>query len=616
MDDSSKKVFPNSLSSNFSIPSEIHGEMASLISNHNWDQTSLGPVSSWSPTLISSVNFILSASIPFAIFWGKDLLLIYNDLWRVFIGDKHPRSLGQPAVEAFPEIWDQIGPQFERVMSGQGSISVEDQELVINRNNGFEKAWFDYSLSPIYLPERSIGGVLITTTEKTLQNQMGLEYSRLLFERTAVMDNLMEALILVNLSGKVFYQNKAALRLHGYESLEDEDLPKYLYSDGWELFDLDGAPVAMDHWPITRAIKGESFRRYELKVTRPEKGISFIGSYSSDLIKDDNGDPLFAMVVTRDVTLQREAEKQLKNEQELLQVIFDNIPIMLTLYDPEIEKFSMNKHFTDLTGWTIDDVQEKNIMELAYPDPAYRERVSNYMQSLSPGFMDFKITLKDGRILETSWANIKIPDGRQVGIGIDISERIKAERALKQYSDRLQFYHEIDEAILASHSEVEIARAVVYRLPEVITDCVQASVIMYDFEQRTLTQLVKSGSNQTNINETFPFRNSEYWGPVHEELKTGKPYIVDNLDELPEGSVSLKGLDFPGINTHIYYPIVIGDNLIGTLNLGMRSNSPVTIEQSEMISELLAALSVGLEQTRLHERELEYQPKVIGNGHQ
>jgi PAS domain S-box-containing protein len=612
MDDSNKASHERTASKEKLVFANVESEMADLINNFNWKESKLGSIKNWPNSLLASVHFILSSNLPLGIYWGKDLVLIYNDSWRKFIGDKHPNALGKTAIEVFPEIWELIGPQLERVMSGEGFVGIEDQRIMLDRNKGLEETWFDCSFSPIPLPDGSIGGVLNTATEKTNPKRHQQEIERLLIERTTVMDNLMEALTLADPSGKVFYQNKAALRLHGYETPDDAELPKYLYSDNWEVRDLKGVPVPVENWPMPRALSGESFKDYEMQISRSDKNLYFIGNYSGELVRDEDGTPLFAMLIIRDVTEQHKAEVLLKNERELLQTIFDRIPIMLMIYDPQLEQFSVNKHLTRLTGWTTEDIEKTSIMELTYPEPNYREQISKYMKSLKPGFKDINMATKDGRVLETSWANVNIPDGRQVGIGINISERKKTERALQRYLDRIQFLHEVDEGILAAHSEGEIVQAVVHRLPEIIPDCIQASVITYNFEQRTLTQLVKSGQKQSYINETFPMRDDEFWGPIHDSLREGKPFVVKSLDILPAEAIALKSLDSSeDIKSHIYYPIIINKELVGTLNLGLRTRSPLSAEQTEIVTELLVPLSIGIEQTRLHERALEINRRLF-----
>jgi two-component sensor histidine kinase len=66
-------------------------------------------------------------------------------------------------------------------------------------------------------------------------------------------------------------------------------------------------------------------------------------------------------------------------------------------------------------------------MERCYPDPAYREAMRAYMESLAPGWRDIVMTTRDGRSLQTSWANIRLSDDTFVGIGVDITERKRAE---------------------------------------------------------------------------------------------------------------------------------------------------------------------------------------------
>ncbi len=140
----------------------------------------------------------------------------------------------------------------------------------------------------------------------------------------------------------------------------------------------------------------------------------------------------------QDITRRLRTEKALDLERELFQIIFRSIPIMLTVYDPTLKMVHLNQALYDITGWTEADVREKGIMELVYPDPEYRRKIADYMQSLQPGFKDIQITCKDGTVRETSWANIRISDGRQVGIGVDITERKKAEEALRQLNETLE----------------------------------------------------------------------------------------------------------------------------------------------------------------------------------
>ncbi|MCU0894833.1 MAG: PAS domain S-box protein, partial [Rhodospirillales bacterium] len=143
----------------------------------------------------------------------------------------------------------------------------------------------------------------------------------------------------------------------------------------------------------------------------------------------------------RDVTDDHHAAEALVREREALQAIFDSIPVMITLYDPQVNLLLLNREFERLTGWSTDNTEGLTIMEACYPDPDYRETVRAFMDAVS-GWMDIRMRTHDGRFIETSWANVRLADDRRVGIGIDVSVRKEAERALAASEQRLRLASE------------------------------------------------------------------------------------------------------------------------------------------------------------------------------
>ena len=73
------------------------GQMGALMRSMDWSKTPIGPVASWSPTLQMMVRLILSNRLQMFLWWGPRFIQIYNDASWPALGDKHPRSMGQPA---------------------------------------------------------------------------------------------------------------------------------------------------------------------------------------------------------------------------------------------------------------------------------------------------------------------------------------------------------------------------------------------------------------------------------------------------------------------------------------------------------------------------------------
>jgi PAS domain S-box-containing protein len=146
--------------------------------------------------------------------------------------------------------------------------------------------------------------------------------------------------------------------------------------------------------------------------------------------------PLVWEGIVMDVTARREAEEALHRERELLGTIIDRIPVMLTVYEPDTRVLRLNPAFERAVGWSARDAAGVSLMEQCYPDPAHRERVRQFMQSCRDGWLDICMRTRDGRDLETSWANVRLSDGTQVGIGIDITDRRRYEESLRDADRR------------------------------------------------------------------------------------------------------------------------------------------------------------------------------------
>jgi PAS domain S-box-containing protein len=141
--------------------------------------------------------------------------------------------------------------------------------------------------------------------------------------------------------------------------------------------------------------------------------------------------------LVRDLTAQKAAEAVLRHERELLQRILDTIPVMIAVYRPDTRVLQLNTAFERLTGWTSEAARGLDLMALCYPEPTYREEMRAYMALLEPGWRDVAMTTIDGRVLETSWANIRLSDDTYVGIGIDITERARADEHQQLLLDEL-----------------------------------------------------------------------------------------------------------------------------------------------------------------------------------
>ncbi|TDL18928.1 hypothetical protein BD410DRAFT_792720 [Rickenella mellea] len=143
--------------------------MRELIDNHDWSQTPLGPRSSWPTSLRTVLSAVLTNPFPSALWWGRDLILLYNDAYAEMAGTKHPRIFAQHGSEAWAEIWDNIGPIALRVFEGE-AVAKKDDLLFFNRLTDArlpEECYHSWNWLPIEQEDGKVGGFLNGTFDTT-----------------------------------------------------------------------------------------------------------------------------------------------------------------------------------------------------------------------------------------------------------------------------------------------------------------------------------------------------------------------------------------------------------------------------------------------------------------
>ena len=142
--------------------------------------------------------------------------------------------------------------------------------------------------------------------------------------------------------------------------------------------------------------------------------------------------------LVEEIQERRQAEAALKQQTEVLQTIFDQIPIMIDFYNTDGQIQLANRELERVIGWSLAELKTIDILAQCYPDPAEHQRALDNIRSATSQWQDFKTRVRDGRFLDISWANVRLSDGTTIGIGQDITERKQIEEALRHNEERLR----------------------------------------------------------------------------------------------------------------------------------------------------------------------------------
>lgn len=143
------------------------GEVRALCRTIDWAATPLGAVDAWPPSLRTAVDLCLGSAFATFVWWGPELVQLYNDAALAIVRAKHPAGIAAPARRVWSEVWPDVGFLVEHVLTTGEPARGEDLEVRPERGGNGEPAWFTFSYSALRDEAGDITGMFITAIETT-----------------------------------------------------------------------------------------------------------------------------------------------------------------------------------------------------------------------------------------------------------------------------------------------------------------------------------------------------------------------------------------------------------------------------------------------------------------
>ena len=190
------------------------GSMADRVRAFDWASTALGSIDSWSETLTSAVNQVLSTPQPATLSWGDQLIFFYNDATIPTLDHKHPSALGRSYRDVFAEAWYLVGPDIEACYR-QGQTAIREDVLIpILRNGVVEQHYWTYSLVPIH-EGGPITGVYNPYQDTTASVLNARERDKANAQLSQFLSATTDAVVGINRDWVITYLNATAQKTYG-----------------------------------------------------------------------------------------------------------------------------------------------------------------------------------------------------------------------------------------------------------------------------------------------------------------------------------------------------------------------------------------------------------------
>ncbi|MFG3283286.1 SpoIIE family protein phosphatase [Streptomyces sp. NPDC048111] len=149
----------------FAVDTEVGGELALV----DWAATTpLGDPEGWPQSLRTTVSILLSSKFSMWMAWGPELTFFCNAAYRRdTLGRKYPWALGRPASEVWAEIWRDIGPRIDSVLTTGEATWDQALLLFVERSGYSEESYHTFSYSPLRDDAGLVVGMLCVVSEET-----------------------------------------------------------------------------------------------------------------------------------------------------------------------------------------------------------------------------------------------------------------------------------------------------------------------------------------------------------------------------------------------------------------------------------------------------------------
>ncbi len=350
--------------------------MGARIREFDWAATPLGPIAQWPASLRIAVDMMLGCDFASCLFWGPDLVAVYNDGYQAILGGKG-EALGQPMHVTWAEAWEGLQPIAEKALAGESTF-IEDFPLRIDRSGTLEDAYFTFCYSPWFDEHGAVVAMLDTVVETTGKVQA---------ERKAQSERARQQRLLQQMPGFVGvlsgpehtfeYVNDAYMKIAGPRDFIGrtmrEVFPELSSQGYYEMLDrvyATGERMQASAMPIQ--LQGEAHERHIdilYEAMRDDAGAIqgiFVGGY--DVTERVQAQVAAQASEARLRALNADLERQVIERTLSRGRAWAVSPELLSVINASGNFEATNPSWQRTLGWTEDEMQRMGFRELVHPD--------------------------------------------------------------------------------------------------------------------------------------------------------------------------------------------------------------------------------------------------------
>ena len=181
------------------------------------------------------------------------------------------------------------------------------------------------------------------------------------------------------------------------------------------------------------------------------------------ILYNDEGKPYRVLGALQDITEQKKIQEQIIHEKEMADVLINSLPGVFYMFNKEGKYIRWNKNLLDITG-----VTDEQMMSTANPvnfvpeeqKALFAEKIANVFKS-GIDYVEGDLLAKHNQKIPFYFTGIFIKyngEDCMMGVGIDISEKVKTQKELRDLATHLQNVREEERTRIAREIHDELGQ--------------------------------------------------------------------------------------------------------------------------------------------------------------
>ncbi|MEQ9553035.1 MAG: PAS domain S-box protein [Coleofasciculus sp. G3-WIS-01] len=455
--------------------------------------------------------------------------------------------------------------------------------------------WNNLYISPVRNSQGKLTHFLGVQTDVTAQ-KLVLEKLR---QQAQLLDLANDAIMVLDLEGKITYWNQGAQRLYGWSNQEavGQNAHQLLHTIFPQpLSEIKAKLWHQEYWP------GELMQR-----TRDGTKITVASRWT--LQREHQGDPFGILEVNHDITEYKQSEKALRQSEQRFRLAVNHSPDMFVIYDDQRRFIFVNTTTLERTGKSLAEYLGHTDEEIWSPEitESYLPTLKHVVETRTPQTIEATIRLPNTNPFTTVIKYVPMLNERGeidqiLGFTFDITQRKRLEIQLRQTIDRLQTLQTIDKAILAEQSPSAIAQVALRGLNALLSYR-HLSVVVFDWDSQQAILLATDGEVDNPAGTTIAL---EPFTSKLTQFADGKIHQLPQLEIVPLLQPIVQALLSQNAESFQIIPLRSKQELIGTLNLEFSGENVLNEEHKTIVQEVTNQLAIAIAQSRLQQQLKRY----------